>query len=156
MRVLADDGDVDLALGLPDARDDLAPALEVGRLRLDAEMRAHLAVETFEVIGVGHVIDGVDVDRLNDAGFAHIAEQRDLAALAFRQRAVAATEQNVRLDAEAEQLLDRMLRRLGLGLARGGYVGHQRQMDEERALAAELVAELTDRLEERQALDVAD
>src|SRR6185437_4277046 len=147
MRVLADDGDVDLALGLPDARDDLAPALEFGRLRLDAEMRAYLAVEAFEVIGVGHVIDGVDVDRLDDAGVAHIAEEGDLAALAFRQQPVAAAEENVRLDAEAEKLLHRMLCRLGLGLARGGDVGHQRQMDEERALAAELVAELADRLE---------
>jgi hypothetical protein len=54
------------------------------------------------------------------------------------------------------QLLDRVLRRLGLELARRLDVGHQRQVDEERALAAELVAELADRLEERQALDVAD
>src|SRR5216684_2611984 len=45
MRVLADDGDVDLALGAADARDDFAPARQIGRRRRDAEMRAHLAVE---------------------------------------------------------------------------------------------------------------
>ena len=33
---------------------------------------------------------------------------------------------------------------------------HQRQMDEDRGAARQLVAELADRLEERQALDVAD
>src|SRR5690348_10176346 len=49
-----------------------------------------------------------------------------------------------------------MLRRLGLGLARRRYPRHQRQVNIERALAAELVAHLADRLEEGQALDIAD
>src|SRR5579883_862901 len=49
-----------------------------------------------------------------------------------------------------------MLRRLRLELARRGNPRHQRQMDEHRTLAPELVAELADRLEERQALDIAD
>src|SRR5581483_3180332 len=48
----------------------------------------------------------------------------------------------------------RMLRRLRLELARRGDPRHQGQMHEKRALAAELVAELPDRLEERQAFDV--
>src|SRR6185437_4918026 len=121
----------------------------------DAEMGADFAVESFKVIGVGHVIDGVDVDRLDDAGFAHVAEERDLAALAFRQRPIAPAQQDVRLDAEAEQLLHGMLRRLGLGLARRGYPRHQRQMDIERALAAEVVAHLANGFEEGQALDIA-
>ena len=45
---------------------------------------------------------------------------------------------------------------LVLSLAGRRDPGHQRQMHEQRALAPELVAELADRLEERQALDVAD
>src|SRR3954465_3260755 len=49
-----------------------------------------------------------------------------------------------------------MLRRLGLELAGRRDPRHQGQMDEERALTAELIAELADRLEEGQALDVAD
>ena len=49
-----------------------------------------------------------------------------------------------------------MLGRLGLQLAGGGDVRHQRQVDEDRVLAPELVAELADGLEERQRLDVAD
>src|ERR1700736_448845 len=49
-----------------------------------------------------------------------------------------------------------MLGRLGFQLTRRGDPGHQGQMDEQNALAAEFVAELADRLEERQALDVAD
>src|SRR5260221_403612 len=156
MGVLADDGDVDLALGAADARDDFAPARQIRRRRRDAEMGAHLAVEAFEVIGVGHLVDGVDVDRGDDAGFAHVAEQRDLLALAFGQRRVAAAQQDVGLNAEPNELLHRMLRRLGLDLARRGDPRHQGQMDEERALAAQLVAELADCLEEGQTLDIAD
>ena len=37
-----------------------------------------------------------------------------------------------------------------------GDVGHQRQVDEDGVAARQVVAELADRLEERQALDVAD
>ena len=34
--------------------------------------------------------------------------------------------------------------------------GHQREVDEERVVAADLLAELADRLEERERFDVAD
>ena len=49
-----------------------------------------------------------------------------------------------------------MLRRLGLQFARGRNVGQQRQVDVDHVAARQVVAELADRLEERQALDVAD
>ena len=49
-----------------------------------------------------------------------------------------------------------MLRGLCLQLLRGGDPGHQRQVDEERVLAAFLVAHLANRLNERQRFDVAD
>ena len=48
-----------------------------------------------------------------------------------------------------------MLRRLGLQLARRRDIGHQRHVDETGRLAAHLVAQLADRLDERQALDIA-
>ncbi len=56
----------------------------------------------------------------------------------------------------AEQLLGRMLGRLGLQFAGRRDPRHQGQVHEQHPLAAEFVAELADRLEERQALDVAD
>ena len=88
--------------------------------------------------------------------FAQIAEQRDLLAVALRDRPVAAAQQDVGLDADPEQFLGGMLGRLGLQFAGRGDPRHQRQMHEHRALAAEFVAELADRLEKRQAFDVAD
>ncbi len=54
------------------------------------------------------------------------------------------------------QLLDRVLGRLGLELARGGDAGHEGHVDVADVLAADVLAQLADRLEERQRLDVAD
>src|SRR3546814_16935013 len=64
--------------------------------------------------------------------------------------------QDIGLDADRAQLLDGVLRRLGLQLARRGNEGHQRAVDVNRLAAPGLEAELADRFEERQALDVAD
>ena len=117
----------------------------------------HLAVEAGGVIGGGHVVDRtLDVARLDDRALAHVAEQAELAPLLARDLTVAAAEQNMRLDADRAQLLDRMLRRLGLQLAGGRDIGQQRDVDIDHMPARQIVAELADRLEERQALDVAD
>ena len=62
--------------------------------------------------------------------FAQIAEQRDLLARAVRDRPLAAAQQDVGLDAEAEQFLGRMLGRLGLQLAGRGDPRHQGQVHE--------------------------
>ncbi len=96
------------------------------------------------------------VERLDHGTFADVAEQRDLGALALRDLCLRAAKQDVRLDADGAQLLHRMLRRLGLKLARRLDVGQQGQVDEDRMAARQLVAELADGLEKRQPLDVAD
>ena len=54
------------------------------------------------------------------------------------------------------QVADAVLRRLGLQLAGGADERHERQVDVERVLAADVEAELADGFEERHALDVAD
>ena len=69
---------------------------------------------------------------------------------------IGAAQKHIGRDADGAQFLDRMLGRLGLQLARGLDIGQQRQMHETGMFAAELVAELADGLEERQALDIAD
>ncbi|SVJ79044.1 Uncharacterised protein [Klebsiella pneumoniae] len=69
---------------------------------------------------------------------------------------VGTADQHVRLQADGAQLLDRVLGRLGLGLAGGGDVRDKGQVHQHRALGADLDAQLADRLEERLRLDVAD
>ena len=116
---------------------DPLPARQVGRRRRrQAEMPQHLAVQALGVIGDRHLVDGVHVQGRDHRLGPHVAEQRDLAPVVLRDLAVAAAEQHVRLDADALQLLDRMLGRLGLELARRRDVGHQGQMDEHGPLAA--------------------
>ena len=103
-----------------------------------------------------HIIDRGHIARLNHRCLPHVAEQRKLAPLLLRDRPVGAHQQDVGGDADRAQLLDGVLGRLGLQLAGRGDVGHQRQVDVDGVGARQLVAELADRLEERQALDVAD
>ncbi len=108
------------------------------------------------MIGLGHGVDVVDVERLDHRAFAHVAEQAELAPLLLRDRAVGAAQQDVGLDADRPQLFHRVLGRLGLELTGAGDERQQREVDIDRVVAGKVVAELADRLEERQALDVAD
>src|SRR5207245_4334687 len=72
------------------------------------------------------------------------------------EEAVGATEQDVRLDADRSQVAHAVLRRLGLELAGRADERHQRQVNVERVVAADVLTELPNGFEKRQALDVAD
>ncbi len=66
-----------------------------------------------------------------------------------------AANEDVGLNTDLPQLADRMLRGLGLELLGRLQVGHQREVDVEAVLLADIEGELANGLEERQALDVA-
>ena len=86
------------------------------------------------------------------------ATLQNSAILAFRsraQRAVAAANQNVRLNSDAEHFLHAVLRGLGLQLAGRGDERHQRQVREDHVFRAEFEAHLANRFQERQRFDVA-
>ena len=91
--------------------------------------------------------DRLDVD---------VAEQRDLLADLVGHRVVRAQDDDVGLDADAAQLLDRVLGRLGLELAGGHQLGQQGHVDVQDVGPPDVLAHLADGLEEGQALDVAD
>ena len=92
----------------------------------------------------------------DDALFGHVAELGDLLLEPRGDRPVGAADDRVGLDAAAAQLGDRVLGRLGLLLARRADERHERDVHVEHVVAADVLAELPDRLEERQDLDVAD
>ena len=71
-------------------------------------------------------------------------------------RPLGAADQDVGLDTDLPQLADRMLRRLGLQFAGRLQVGHQRQVDVQAVLLADVERELADGLQKRLAFDVAD
>ena len=60
------------------------------------------------------------------------------------------------LDAEGTELLDGVLRGLGLDLMGGGDIGHERHVDVADVLGAGLLAVLADGLDEGLGLDIAD
>jgi hypothetical protein len=102
-----------------------------------------------------HLVDGGPVGGGDDRLGRDVAEQGDLLAHLAVERHLAAAQQHVGLDADLAQLLDAVLRRLGLHLARRLDVRQQRDVHEQHVTAM-LELELAHRLEERQRLDVAD
>ena len=85
-----------------------------------------------------------------------VGEQGDLVADLVADRVVGAQHDHVGLDADAAQLLDRVLGRLRLELAGGRERGQQRDVDVQHVRPADVLAHLADGLEERQRFDVAD
>ena len=93
---------------------------------------------------------------LTTASGVDVAQVRDLDLEVVGQRLLAAADDEVGLDATAAQLGDRVLRRLRLLLAGRPDEGHERDVQVADVVAAGFLAELPDRLEEREDLDVAD
>ena len=117
-------------------------------------MAQHFPVQPFAVILQRHRIDARRIQSGDHRFLAHVAEQRDLGAFVFWQGLLAAAQQDIGLDAKPGQLAYRMLRRLGLQLAGGGDIRHQRNMHKTGCLAPHLVAQLADSLNKRQAFDI--
>ena len=154
--IFADDTDGHFAFRVLIAIENIVPARQVwlGRM-IQPEGTQHLGIQTLGMIVERHRIDALGVQRRNDRFLADVAELRDLAPLAVRQRTFAAAQQQIGLNAQACQFAHAVLRRFGLQLACGGNERHQRYMDGNRLLRLQLVAQLTDRLDERQRLDIA-
>ena len=88
--IFADHRHIHVAVRFGDPPRNFVPARQIGLRRLDAEGVQHLAVQPLIVIGDRHIVDVAHVERLDDGGWAHIAEQRDLAPLLGGHRAIAA------------------------------------------------------------------
>ena len=153
--VLAHQADPDRHLRVADLADQLLPRAHVAPVVGEVEQVEQALVQPFAAERQRHLVDGVHVPGLDDALGLQVAEQGDLLAQVRRQGAVAAAQQDVGRDADRAQLTDRVLGRLGLELVGGGDVGHQGEVDVDRVVLAHLLAELPDRLQEGQRLDVA-
>ncbi len=101
-----------------------------------------------------HFVDAVGRVHGHDGARFHIGEEGDLFARAVAHRLVRPADDHVGLDADAAQLGDAVLGRLGLQLVAAGDVGQQGHVDVERVGASHILAHLADGLQERQALDV--
>ena len=116
----------------------------------------HDAIEPFVRQDERHLVDARHVLGGDDRLLVDVAEERDLPLDVLVEVSIRPAQQDVGLDADRAQVADAVLRRLGLELARGADERHECQVDVERVLAADVLAQLADGLDERQALDVAD
>ena len=103
-----------------------------------------------------HLVDAVDVFGGEHRVRRDVGEHRDLLLQRLLERTLRSAQQDLGLDADLAQLHDRVLRRLGLQLARGADVRHQRHVNGDGVGRADFEAQLPDRFEERQRFDVAD
>ena len=154
--VLADQRDGDLLRRVVHAAEQVVPRRPVDVAERQVETAYDVGVEALAVQHLRDVVDRRRVGRGDHGLVVDVAHQRDLALDAVGQVAVGAAHDRVGLDADGAQRGHRVLGRLGLQLARRADVGHQRDVDEEAVVAADLVPRLARGLEERQRLDVAD
>ncbi len=154
--VLADEPDAHVVLRRTNPVDERRPLGQVGLVLIEVQHLAHVVVEALVVEDERDLVEDVGVDRGDDARLGHVAQLGDLLLQPLGDRPVAAAHDRVGLDAAAAQLGDRVLGRLRLLLARRADVGHERDVHVEDVLAPDVLAELPDRLEEGQDLDVAD
>ena len=154
--VLADERDDDLLLRVVHPAQQVVPDGPVDVAEGQVEASYDVGVEPLAVQHLRDVVDRRRVRRRDDGLLVDVAHQRDLALDRVRQLAVGAADHRVGLDADLAQRGHGVLGGLGLQLAGRADVGHQRDVQEEAVVAADVVAHLAGRLEERQRLDVTD
>ena len=153
--VLADEADSHGRGGRLDLGDELFPVGQV-RAAVETQQLTDEVVEALVVQDQRQLVDVLRIGGVDDRAFLDVAETGDLALQIVGQRRLAAADDHVGLDAAAAQLGDRVLRGLGLLLARRADERHEGDVDVADVVASDHVAELANRLEERQDLDVTD
>src|SRR5918992_2656703 len=156
IRVLADDGDANALVRRDDPLHELAPRGQARRAGRQVQLLDDLLVQPLRMERERNLVDGRRIGALDDGAELDVAEERDLALDVVRERSFGANDEEVRLDTELHEVAHRVLGRLRLELTRGSDIRYERQVDEDRVLAADVVAELANGLEKRLRLDVAD
>ncbi len=103
-----------------------------------------------DFVNAVHILGG------DDRILAHVAEQGDFSLDVLPTDTGPCGTEGCRAECRCPEFLHAVLGRLGLHFAGGADVGHQRQVNVEHVLLADVGSELTDGLQKRQTLDVAD
>ena len=154
--VLPDERDGDLLVGVVHPLQELVPQRPVDVAEGQVETAYDVGVEALAVQDLGDVVDRGGVGGGDHGLLVDVAHHRDLLLHRLGDLAVGAAHDGVGLDADRAQRRDGVLGRLGLELLGRADPRHQRDVQEEDVVAAEVVAHLAGRLEEGQRLDVAD
>ena len=132
------------------------PVGHIALARVEAQALADTQVEVLVRQKARNIVDARTVFIGKHAIGVDIAEARDFGANAVVDIVIGAQDDDVGLDAKAAQLLNGMLRGLGLDLVSCGDIGNQAHVDEADVLGASIFAILADGLHKGLRLDVAD
>ena len=156
LHVFSDQADGDAFFKMVNALHQCLPLIQ-NRLRcLQPQLPAHDAGEVLLLQHQRRLVQVGERDIFDDAVRLYVAEQADFLENAVLQRLVTAQNHDVRLDAHALQLPDGVLGGLGLVLVGAPQEGHQRHMDKQAVLLADLQRNLTNCLQKGLRLDVTD
>ena len=150
LHILAHDGNGNVILGVVAAVHQRIPSGQIGLRRFLVQVLEDERVHAFPGETERALVDGRHVNGPDDGLLFDVTESGDLLFHLARQGAVRAAEQHVGLDANRQQFLDGVLRRLGLQFLSGGDPRHQREVDKNRVFAAQFLAHLADGLKKRQ------
>ncbi|GIW19819.1 MAG: hypothetical protein KatS3mg065_0115 [Chloroflexota bacterium] len=141
-----------------DPVDEGSPTVQVGgRVGIaEAELANDEAAETGGLELEGHGVDRLGRLGGNDRLDVDVGEEGDLLPDLVGDRVVGAEDDDVGLDADPPELLDGVLGRLRLQLARRRQGRQERDVDVEDVPSPDVLPHLADRLEEGEAFDVAD
>ena len=159
LRILAHDGDLHLVgvlVGMVLLAQEFVPRTHVALTRVQTQTLANAQVKVLLGEQLRNIVDARAVLVGKDTVGVDVAEACDLAADGVIDMVIGAQHDDIGLDAEAAELLDGMLRRLGLDLVGGGNIGNKRHVNVADVLGTGLLAILTDGLDERLGLDVTD
>src|SRR5579862_3728627 len=156
LHVLPHHADVHFTLRMLQRLEHRQPATQIARRRFEAQQSENLLVESLGRKRHRHLINISNVGCRYHARFMHVAEKRDFALQIAAQLPVAAANQNIGLNSDAEQFLHAVLRRLGFQFAGGGDKRYQREMNEQNILRSHLQAHLPNRFQEWKRLNIAD
>ena len=137
------------------ARANRPPLRQIRRRRFDLQALANGGGESAFAVFDRQRIQIFHIGRGENALFAQVAKKRDFAPMLGRQYARHAAKQKIRLHADLAQRLDRMLRRLGFGLARRADKRQQRHVHKAQIRPRQFEPHLPRRLQKRQRFNVA-
>src|SRR5262249_46972303 len=114
----------------------------------------HDAIEAFGGKNERDLVNRRDILGGDDGFLVHVAEERDLPLQIGVEETIGPAHEDVRLNTDRSQVAHAVLRRLRFQLAGSTDERHEGEVNIERIVAANVLAELTDRFEKRQTLDV--
>src|SRR5579875_162893 len=156
LNILPDHADANLALRMLKSFEHGEPAAQVARRRLQVQKLQQLFVEALGSERERDFVNVGDVGGGNDGRFGHVAEQRDFSFQIGAQRAIAAANQDIGLNTDAEEFLDAVLGGLGFQFTGGGDKRHEGEVSENNIFRAEFQTHLANGFEKRQGFDIAD